>query len=102
MYGLNDLEVRGLDGLLGVLERRKTQGRERGLLTVCNHVAVYVKFSLRRRSFFFFHSFANHELNSFFRLDDPLIWGILPFRYAFDGANMRWGLGAHDICFKNK
>ncbi|KAI8715609.1 Tafazzin family protein [Fusarium sp. LHS14.1] len=75
MYGLNDMEVRGLDGLLGVLERRKTQGRERGLLTVCNHVAV---------------------------LDDPLIWGILPFRYAIDGANMRWGLGAHDICFKNK
>jgi hypothetical protein len=36
------------------------------------------------------------------RLDDPLIWGILPLRYFFDAVNMRWGLGAHDICFKNK
>lgn len=41
MYGFNDVEVRGLDRLLGVLDRRKAQGRERGLLTVCNHVAVY-------------------------------------------------------------
>ncbi|KAF4984382.1 hypothetical protein FZEAL_426 [Fusarium zealandicum] len=75
LCGLNHLEVRGLDGLLGVLDRRKTEGRERGLLTVCNHVAV---------------------------LDDPLIWGILPLRYFLDAVNMRWGLGAHDICFKNK
>ncbi|KAK7418864.1 Lyso-phosphatidylcholine acyltransferase [Neonectria magnoliae] len=75
IYGLNDIEVRGLDRLLGVLDRRKAQGRERGLLTVCNHVAV---------------------------LDDPLMWGILPLRYCFDVTNLRWGLGAHDICFKNK
>ncbi|KAF4966431.1 hypothetical protein FSARC_5875 [Fusarium sarcochroum] len=75
MKGLNDLEVTGLDNLLGVLDRRKEEGRERGLLTVCNHVAV---------------------------LDDPLIWGILPLRYCFDTINLRWGLGAHDICFKNK
>lgn len=39
LYGLNDVEVRGLDRLLGVLDRRRKQ-RERGLLTVCNHVAV--------------------------------------------------------------
>lgn len=35
-------------------------------------------------------------------LDDPLIWGILPLRYAVDVENLRWSLGAHDICFKNK
>ncbi|KAF7561883.1 hypothetical protein G7046_g2266 [Stylonectria norvegica] len=76
LYGFNNVEVTGLDRLLGVLDRRKLQGgRERGLLTVCNHVAV---------------------------LDDPLIWGILPLRYCFDVNNLRWGLGAHDICFKNK
>ncbi|KAG5758180.1 hypothetical protein H9Q69_007241 [Fusarium xylarioides] len=75
MNGFNTLEVTGLEGLLGVLDRRKREGRERGLLTVCNHVAV---------------------------LDDPLIWGMLPMRYFFDAVNMRWGLGAHDICFKNK
>ena len=42
LYGLNNVEVTGLNNLLGVLDRRKQQGRERGLLTVCNHVAVYV------------------------------------------------------------
>lgn len=36
------------------------------------------------------------------RLDDPLMWGVLPLRYAFNPSNMRWGLGAHDICYKNK
>jgi monolysocardiolipin acyltransferase len=43
MVGFNNLEVTGLDGLLGVLDRRKNEGRGRGLLTVCNHVAVYVR-----------------------------------------------------------
>ncbi|CAH0020431.1 unnamed protein product [Clonostachys rhizophaga] len=75
LYGLNSVEVDGLDNLLGVLDKRKTHQRNCGLLTVCNHAAV---------------------------IDDPLIWGILPMRYAFDPENLRWGLGAHDICFKNK
>lgn len=35
-------------------------------------------------------------------LDDPLMWGVLPLRYAFEPWNLRWGLGAHDICYKNK
>lgn len=35
-------------------------------------------------------------------LDDPLIWGVLPLRLAFEPQNLRWGLGAHDICFKNR
>jgi len=75
LYGFNSVEVTGLNNLLGVLDRRKLPGgRDRGLLTVCNHVGV---------------------------LDDPVIWGILPMRYALDVENMRWSLGAHDICFKN-
>lgn len=41
LYGLNKVEVTGLDNLLGVLDRRKSGKRERGLLTVCNHVSVY-------------------------------------------------------------
>lgn len=45
LLGLNRLEVTGLDNLLGVLDRRKSesaqsQARDRGLLTVCNHVGV--------------------------------------------------------------
>lgn len=40
LYGLNSVEVTGLSHLLGTLDRRRIRGRERGLLTVCNHVAV--------------------------------------------------------------
>ena len=42
LYGLNKVAVTGLDNLLATLDRRRTQSRDRGLLTVCNHVAVYV------------------------------------------------------------
>ncbi len=41
LYAFNTVQVDGLDNLLSVLDRRKAQGRDRGLLTVCNHVAVY-------------------------------------------------------------
>lgn len=34
------------------------------------------------------------------RLDDPLIWGVLPYRYAWS-PNVRWSLGSYDICFRN-
>ena len=37
-----------------------------------------------------------------YRIDDPLIWGVLPFKYGFDPGNHRWSLGSYDICFKNK
>lgn len=44
LYGLNNVEVTGLSNLLRVLDRRKdVENRQRGLLTVCNHVAVYVQ-----------------------------------------------------------
>jgi monolysocardiolipin acyltransferase len=36
------------------------------------------------------------------RMDDPLIWGILPLANMFDPQSLRWGLGAHDICYKNR
>lgn len=35
-------------------------------------------------------------------MDDPLIWGVLPLGLVFQPWNLRWGLGAHDICFANK
>ncbi|KAI1326019.1 acyltransferase [Xylariaceae sp. FL0255] len=76
IYGLNSVEVTGLQRFLDILDRRKdVEKRERGLITVSNHVCV---------------------------IDDPLIWGVLPFKYAFNPSNHRWGLGAHDICFKNR
>lgn len=48
LYGLNTVEVNRLDVLLDTLDDRKSpDGRQRGLLTVCNHVGVYVTFYLR-------------------------------------------------------
>ncbi|KAI1144605.1 acyltransferase [Hypoxylon sp. FL0543] len=76
LYGLNSVEVVGLERFLDVLDERKDiEKRQRGLITVSNHISV---------------------------LDDPIIWGVLPLKYGFNPSNHRWGLGAHDICFKNK
>ncbi|KAI1805801.1 hypothetical protein F4811DRAFT_560844 [Daldinia bambusicola] len=76
LYGLNSVEVTGLERFLEVLDQRKdVEKRQRGLITVSNHISV---------------------------LDDPMVWGVLPFSYAFNPSNHRWGLGAHDICYKNK
>lgn len=35
------------------------------------------------------------------RLDDPVIWGVLPFRYHWSSNTSRWSLGSYDICFRN-
>ncbi|GAB1320259.1 Lyso-phosphatidylcholine acyltransferase [Madurella fahalii] len=76
LYGFNKVEVTGLSRFLELLEsRRDPARRQRGLLTVSNHISV---------------------------LDDPVVWGLLPLKYAFDPSNLRWTLGAHDICFSNK
>ncbi|TVY32383.1 Lysophosphatidylcholine acyltransferase [Lachnellula subtilissima] len=76
LFGMNRTEVVGLDRFLETLDNRKNvEGRARGLITVSNHVSV---------------------------IDDPLIWGVLPFKYAFSPSNHRWSLGSYDICFQNK
>ncbi|KAI0123849.1 tafazzin [Xylariales sp. AK1849] len=76
LYGLNTVETTGLQGFLKILDDRENiDNRQRGLITVCNHVSV---------------------------MDDPLTWGVLPLRYTSNPTNLRWSLGAHDICFKNK
>ena len=36
------------------------------------------------------------------RMDDPILWGILPLPYIFNPDNLRWGLGSYDLCFTNK
>ncbi|OTA60293.1 acyltransferase [Hypoxylon sp. EC38] len=76
LYGLNSVEVIGLERFLDILDKRQdVEKRQRGLITVSNHISV---------------------------MDDPIMWGVLPLRYGFNPSNHRWGLGAHDICFKNK
>ncbi|KUI60562.1 Lysophosphatidylcholine acyltransferase [Cytospora mali] len=85
LNGLNDLEVVGLDNFMKILESRTDPfERQRGLITVTKSIASRL---------------VSHVFTS---LDDPLMWGVLPLRYAFEPWNLRWGLGAHDICFKNK
>ncbi|KAK3900249.1 hypothetical protein C8A05DRAFT_36120 [Staphylotrichum tortipilum] len=76
LYGFNKVEITGFARFIDLLDsRRDPARRQRGLLTVSNHISV---------------------------VDDPVVWGILPLRYAFDPANLRWTLGAADICFANK
>ncbi|KAM7222454.1 hypothetical protein V8F06_002232 [Rhypophila decipiens] len=75
LHGLNSVEVTGLQRFQDVLDSRQdVDKRQRGLLTVSNHVSV---------------------------VDDPIVWGLLPLSYAFNPSNLRWTLGAHDICFAN-
>lgn len=35
------------------------------------------------------------------RMDEPLMWGILPAAHFLRARPMRWSLGASDICFTN-
>ncbi|RPB08890.1 hypothetical protein P167DRAFT_511486 [Morchella conica CCBAS932] len=74
LYGTQRVKVDGMDKFLELLKARRNE-RNAGLLTVSNHLSV---------------------------LDDPLIWGLLPCSYMFSPRDLRYGLGSHDICFKNK
>ncbi|KAJ8113778.1 hypothetical protein OPT61_g4175 [Boeremia exigua] len=74
--GLNKIETHGMERFLRLLdERREPKERERGLITVSNHISV---------------------------MDDPILWGILPLSYMFTPNNLRWGLASYDLCFTNK
>jgi monolysocardiolipin acyltransferase len=75
LYGLNKTEVHGFAAFYDLLRSRDDPTkRERGLLTVSNHVSV---------------------------MDDPIIWGTLPLSGHRFGSpqKIRWGFGSHDICF---
>ncbi|KAI5953736.1 TAZ1 [Candida theae] len=52
----------------------KARLENRGLLTVMNHMSV---------------------------VDDPAFYAALPWRYHLDIDTIRWGFGAHNICFSN-
>ncbi|KAG9554370.1 hypothetical protein KCU79_g11477, partial [Aureobasidium melanogenum] len=76
LVGLNRLEVKGYDKFMRLLdERADVNGRTKGLITVSNHTSV---------------------------MDDPIMWGILPYSYHWDPNNVRWGLASHDLAFQNK
>lgn len=69
MQGLNTTFIYNENTLLKLVEQRE-EGRP--LLTVCNHTST---------------------------ADDPLLFGLLPWRILARGRLMRWGLGAHNVCF---
>ncbi|KAG0173430.1 hypothetical protein DFQ28_010948 [Apophysomyces sp. BC1034] len=68
---LADTEVYGLDGFVEVVEH----DRDRGLITVSNHLSVW---------------------------DDPLLWGVLPASVLCSIHKMRWVLSAADICYTTR
>ncbi|KAJ4363384.1 Lyso-phosphatidylcholine acyltransferase [Neocucurbitaria cava] len=76
LTGFSKVETHGMDRFLELLDARENvEERERGLITVSNHISV---------------------------MDDPILWGILPLSYMFNPDNLRWGLGSYDLCFTNK
>ncbi|XP_078602168.1 tafazzin-like [Branchiostoma floridae x Branchiostoma japonicum] len=72
MRVLNDVQVYNMDVLTEAVERRHPS---QPLITVSNHACC---------------------------MDDPLIWGILKWRYLCSRKQIRWTLAAEDICFTNK
>lgn len=73
VYGMKDTRIEGLPLLMELLERGRQ--RNRGLLTISNHIST---------------------------LDDPMMWGMMPFSTYFDTSKARWTLGAADIMFTNR
>ncbi|KAK9453040.1 hypothetical protein V1511DRAFT_506356 [Dipodascopsis uninucleata] len=73
LYGFHDVKVEGLKEFVETLDNARKEGR--GIVTVSNHISV---------------------------VDDPLLWGLLPFRHTLDPTKLRWCLGAENICFVNK
>lgn len=66
-------KVHGVENLDSALQ--KSRDENRGLLTVMNHMSV---------------------------VDDPFIWGMLPWRFYADLDDIRWGLAASNLCFASK
>ena len=57
------------------LARTRSRNENRGMMTVMNHMST---------------------------VDDPFIWATLPMSIYSSLNNMRWCLGAHNICFADK
>lgn len=73
LNGFYNPELVGLEKLDKALKR--SQEENRGLMTIMNHMSV---------------------------VDDPFLWGFLPWKYYKDIDLIRWGLGADNVCFTNK
>ncbi|CCM00200.1 uncharacterized protein FIBRA_02228 [Fibroporia radiculosa] len=69
----SSVNVNGIENLYEALESNE-RNNGRGVITVANHIST---------------------------LDDPVVWGVLPFRFYLDSRMMRWTLGASDVMFTN-
>lgn len=72
-YAMKETRIEGLPLLLDLVEQGRD--RNRGLLTISNHIST---------------------------LDDPMLWGMMPFSTYLDTSKARWTLGAADILFTNR
>ncbi|KAH3688475.1 hypothetical protein WICPIJ_000538 [Wickerhamomyces pijperi] len=66
-----NVEVKGLENLDLALAR--SQSENRGVVSIMNHMSM---------------------------VDDPFLWGCLPWSYYRDVDHIRWCLGARNVCFK--
>jgi monolysocardiolipin acyltransferase len=112
--GLNRVETHGMEEFLRLLdEREDVNRRERGLITgtrlipwrnwlsnTCQYRTTFpcMYFHMLRRC----HKLVMIRSHMAIRMDDPILWGILPLSYMFNPDNHRWGLGSYDLCFTNK
>lgn len=69
---LNRTKIYNRDTFLDIVEHRD---KHRGLLTVCNHYSC---------------------------IDDPLVWGILKWKFIFRPFTLRWTPAAEDIVFTRR
>ncbi|PSR90402.1 hypothetical protein BD289DRAFT_217130 [Coniella lustricola] len=102
LNGCSNLEVIGLDKFVELLESRQDPyERQRGLITGMAHELSFSsnKTRLSYSNLYYCRSTVSNHISV---VDDPLIWGVLPLGIAYQPWNLRWGLGAHDIIFKNQ
>ena len=116
----NSTKSHGKDAFMDLIDDREdVEGRRRGLITGRQPLSPIARISMliqAPRSFKsyqrvrMYHTSWRHigarppadraQWSS--RIDDPLIWGVLPYRYHLYPNNHRWSLGSYYIVFKNK
>jgi monolysocardiolipin acyltransferase len=89
-----NVKVEGMDKFLAILE----SSRDRGVIT--GTIDPFLNLQCSVEPSFNVGFFSTGLLMS--SLDDPLLWGILPYRCLLDPKRTRWALGAADICFTNR
>lgn len=123
LLGLSKLEVNGLESFTELLDSRwDPTTRTRGLITgkfllpLKTRIQAHISLSRsiepykRVRTYrstpnaMSTRKYAGKRLINDFRMDDPLMWGVLPLKYHFNlpSYNRRWGFGSHDICFATR